>query len=76
MSSTLTIEPVNRPTKSLSYELKLILRKKFGGTVLNQKMDSSDLFYLYGLRDCGVPDAEIIIDYITKHDQVILNEEF
>ncbi len=76
MGSTLTIEPLYRSKKNLSFEIKKCLQKKFNGTVLDQTMEESDLNFLYGLLYAGIEDAQIIIDMIKKYGSVTLNEEF
>ena len=76
MSSTLTVEPTQRKKQNLSSDLKFILRKKFGGTINQQIIDEYDLSYLKGLLDCGITDAQILIDLIGKFGELTLNEEW
>jgi len=76
MSSTLTVEPENRKKKTLPYELKLILQKHTSGVICHYEMNHSDLPYLKGLRDADVPGADELIEFIEKHETVILNEQF
>jgi hypothetical protein len=74
MSSTLTIEPSCRKKTGLSYELKLALQKKFEGTVFHKLIDESDISYFKGLLDAGIEDAQIVLDFLEKYGEVILNE--
>ncbi len=76
MGSTLTVEPSNRKKKSLPYELKKTLQKKFGGVISIQTMDENDLSYLKALIDCDIDGAKDLYEYIEKNGEVILNEEF
>lgn len=76
MSSTLTLEPSARSKTTLNYQLKSVLRKKFAGTISERTMDESDLSYLHGLLDAGIEDAKIVIEFIEKYGEVVLNEEF
>ncbi len=76
MGSTLTMEPINRKKQNLSYELKRCFQRKCAGCVCNKILDECDIPYLKGLLDAGVEDAQIVIDYIEKYEEVIINEEF
>jgi len=76
MGSTLTVEPSNRKKKSLPFELKKVLQKKYGGVVSEEIMDEKDLSYIKALIDCDVEGAKDLYEYIEKNGEVILNEEF
>ncbi len=76
MSSIFTIEPRQRKKKTLSFELKKTFQKKFGGVVSSRILDRSDIQYIQALIDLEIPDAEIILEYIEKYDEVIIDEEF
>lgn len=76
MSSTLTIEPSKRKKRNLPNDLKFALRKKFGGTISNQKMDCSDLSYISALIDMEIAGAFELKEYIEKYEEIILDEEF
>lgn len=76
MESVLKIEPAKRPRQSLSFELKKALQKRYNGCVHERLMNNSDISYLNGLLDAGIKDAAIVIDYIQKYDEIIIDEEF
>ena len=76
MSSKLTIEPTYTKKQNLSYELKEALQKKFCGIVSEKRISQSDISYFKGLLDAGIEDAQIVLDFIDKYSEVILNEEF
>ncbi len=76
MSSTLTVEPAKRKKQVLNYELKSCLQKRNGGCTFHSLMTESDIPYLKGLVDAGIEDAQIVIDFIEKYEEVVLNEEF
>lgn len=76
MSSTLKVEPANREKKSLPTGLKWVLQKKYKGVIHNQLMNLSDLPYLQALVDSEIEGAQELINFIEKHEEVILTEEF
>lgn len=76
MSSTLTMEPRIRKKNYLPYELKIILQKRNGGCISNLNMDLGDLSYVRALMDCEIPGSQELYDYLQKHDEIILDEEF
>lgn len=76
MSSRLTIEPTNRKKKFLSYEMKIILQKKFGGVIHDETMDLKDLGYVQGLIDAEIPGAKLLYEFIDRNEEILLNEEF
>ena len=77
MSSTLKIEPANRERKSLSSDLKFVLRKMNRDKVVsNFLVTENDISYFKGLRDAGIEDAEIVISFIDKYGDCIIDEQF
>jgi hypothetical protein len=76
MSSTLKMEPANRKKKSLSYELKKVLQKKFGGIISHQLINMSDLSYIKALVDMEIEGSSDLLEYLEKHEEIILDEEF
>jgi hypothetical protein len=73
MTSTLKIEPESRKKTSLSDELKFALRKS---NKSNIRIDEDNLDYFKGLRDAGIQDASIVIDFIEKYGACTLEEEY
>ena len=76
MISTLIADPVKTEKSSFSYELKLALQKRFGGSGFNKMLDSTDISYLCGLRDAGIEDAKSLMEMIEKFGEIIVSEEF
>lgn len=76
MSSTLTVEPANRKKKNLSFELKLILQKRYNGCIHHKFMDLSDVGYVKGLVDAEIKGSAELLEYLEKYEEINLNEEF
>lgn len=79
MSSSLHWRPVPPPVpdSQLSSDLKFKLRERLwdGDPEYNKgheirNSDNGIMGYLNGLADCGVEDAQILIDLIVKHGTV------
>lgn len=79
MSSNLYAEPIERKKLSLSTALKFALRKKFGGPV-RVVMSESSFNFLEGLIAGGsdelAADTQKLIQYIIKHGEVRIEEEY
>ena len=79
MSSNLRAEPVNRAKLDLGTKLKFALRKRFSEPI-DIIASSVIVPYLEGLMDAGTEnlkaDANKLIDFIVKHGEVILKEEY
>ncbi len=76
MSSTLTIEPLFRNKKTLSSELKFALKKRYLNGIFEQRFSEVDIPYFRGLLHAGIDDAQTVIDYIEKYEEILLNEEY
>ena len=77
MTSNLSWEPANRKTTDLPTDIKLTLRKSFGGESLDGvRLNDHNVGYLMGLRDAGIEGAKELIDAIEKHEEIVLREEY
>ena len=75
MSSNLRAEPTVRKNLDLDTQLKFALRKRYGEPV-SATMSKNHIDYLTGLKDAGIKDAEKLIDFIEKHDEIFVKEEY
>lgn len=75
MSSHLVWEPALRKKQDLSTELKFALHKSYGSPV-SVTLTAADLPYLRGLRDAEVKDADVLMEAIEKHGEIVVVEEF
>ncbi len=75
MSSTLTFEPFDRKKKTLSDEIKFMLRNRYGEPI-DAAIDVEEIPFLEGLIVAGVSEADKIINAIKKHGKIILKEEY
>lgn len=79
MSSNLRAEPVNRQKLELGTSLKFALRKCFSEP-LNVVIGPNSIKLLEGMIAAGneetVKDAEKLIDFINKHGDVLVKEEY
>ena len=75
MSSTLKIRPLDKGGKTLSFELKQAVRKRYGGSI-DRIIDESDISYFKGLYDSGIEDAKIVIEYLEKYEECELEEQY
>lgn len=76
MSSTLTIEPALRKKTILPYDLKKILQKRFKGVVSEILITIDDVSYFKALVDSEIDGAELVIEFIEKYGECILDERF
>ena len=76
MSSTLKMEPSSRGKESLPTGLKWILQKKFGGVINNERMTLEDINYVKALIDAEIDGAKVLLEYLERHEEIILDEEF
>lgn len=74
MGTSLHWKPTGYSSRSLSDELKHILRKIYGYPI-SANLDYSDLIYFRGLRDAGIEDADVVIDAIERYDYIIITED-
>ena len=76
MTSSLTWCPSVVPTQqTLPYELKFVLRKKYGNPV-EAVFTTHDISYLEGLRDCEIKGAMELIQAIAEHGSIQVKEFF
>jgi hypothetical protein len=79
MSSNLRAEPVDRKKLELGTGLKFALRKIYGEPV-NIQLGKHNLDFLNGLIAAGtddiVTDTKKLIEYIAKHGDCIIKEEY
>ena len=75
MSSTLYMYPARRKGIGLAADVKFALRKKYGDIVC-VVLTESEVPYLQGLRDGGTEGAQALIDFIDKHGEVLVKEEY
>ncbi len=81
MSSSLIARPA-KPIEglSLTYDIKIILRKRNGGTdndpIHGLRLTEKDCDYINGLCDAGVKGSHPLLVYLNKHKEIILNEEY
>lgn len=75
MSSSLTWEKVRQNKKTLSYNAKYALRKKYGEPV-DTVLTRSDIEYLEGLRDSGMEELTDLIDILYGNEEIALLEEY
>lgn len=84
MSSHLTVEPMQRNKLRLGTSLKLALRKKYGEPVNVVMNNANGHFteFLSGLiiaSDCQpelAKDAKMLLDFLEKHDELSIKEEY
>jgi len=69
MSSTLMWRPVEATGGTFSRELKRVLDKNGWST---GRFDRKNIDYLKGVADCGVDEAQELIDLILEHDEIEL----
>lgn len=79
MSSNLRAEPLNRAKLELGTDLKFALRKCFSEP-LDVVMGPNSKKLLEGMiaagNDAIVKDAEKLLDFINKHGEVLVKEEY
>ena len=79
MSSTLKWEPVVDRGKSLSLDVKFLLRDYLGKSI-DSFLDSGDIKYIEGLRDASKDpikkELQKLLDAIEKYKQIRIWEEY
>lgn len=78
MSSTLVWRPVNAGRKSLSTELKFILRKVYPLTEGKCLLSLQDILVLKGIKASGMCAVEIdvLLKAIEKHNAIEIEEVY
>lgn len=60
--------------KSLPDDLEYALRKRWGEGWGERSLYTEDVPYLEGLRDAGLKSAQVLLNALEEHDQVVLYE--
>ena len=82
MSSTLKWMPLRSGEKSLSDELKFILREYFAHQAINVRLDGSHINVLEAIRAACrmdkkvISDCKTLIEAIEKYDTIVVEEVY